>query len=179
MYSTVQASAWIKCNCRKNYTIGVHPFLVKEWRTKSLIAIFMNGKPTWYMYLLMPSRNHASLTWDGPKGARSLFYCPLKGQCHEMNNFLKALKINSVLSVHAPMVSKFFFIFNVSKCTFKVPAYFFENAYLFSIFYRKPHQNFPSPPPTPRRDWRQLKENWEQFSRCRQSIIHLLWKVIP
>jgi hypothetical protein len=34
----------------------------------------------------------------------------LKGQCHEINNFLKVLKIKSVLSVYAPIVFKFFFL---------------------------------------------------------------------
>jgi hypothetical protein len=32
----------------------------------------------------------------------------LKGLCHEMNNFLKVLKIKSVLSVYAPIVFKNF-----------------------------------------------------------------------
>jgi hypothetical protein len=32
----------------------------------------------------------------------------LKGLCHDMNNFLKVLKIKSVLSVKAPIVFKFF-----------------------------------------------------------------------
>ncbi len=27
----------------------------------------------------------------------------VKGQCHKMNNFFEGLKINSVLSVYAPM----------------------------------------------------------------------------
>ncbi len=31
----------------------------------------------------------------------------LQGQCHEMNNFLKALKTKLVLSVYAPMVVNF------------------------------------------------------------------------
>ncbi len=42
----------------------------------------------------------------------------LKGKCHEMNTFLKVLKIKSLLSVDAPMVLIIFCILVVKKITF-------------------------------------------------------------
>jgi hypothetical protein len=37
------------------------------------------------------------------------------GLCHEMNNFLKVLKIKSVLSVYAPIVFKAFYCLGTEK----------------------------------------------------------------
>ncbi len=52
----------------------------------------------------------------------------LKGQCHEMNTFLKALKIKAVLSVDAPMVLNLFCILIVRKLLLS-SACFYENTY--------------------------------------------------
>ncbi len=46
----------------------------------------------------------------------------LKGQCHEINNCLKVLKIKSILSVYEPVVFDFFCILPVKKITFQVLA---------------------------------------------------------
>ena len=42
----------------------------------------------------------------------------LRGLCHEMNNFLKVLKIKSVLFEYAPMVFKFFCCLVMEKISF-------------------------------------------------------------
>jgi hypothetical protein len=52
-----------------------------------------------------------------------------KGKCHEMNNFLKVVKIKSVLSVFEPMVLKLFCCLDLKKMEDKVLASFFENTY--------------------------------------------------
>ncbi len=65
-----------------------------------------------------------------------MYFDKLKGQCHEMNNFLsekfclKVLKIKSG-SVYAPMVFKFFCCLVMEKMEDKVLACFFENTYLY------------------------------------------------
>jgi hypothetical protein len=46
-----------------------------------------------------------------------IFSALLKGQCQEMNNFFKALKIKSIFSVYALMVFIYFSILIVKKNT--------------------------------------------------------------
>ncbi len=57
------------------------------------------------------------------------FTVVLKGLCHEMNNFLKVLKIKSVLSVYAPIVLKNFGCLVMEKIKDEVLACFYENTY--------------------------------------------------
>ncbi len=76
---------------------------------------------------------------EGMAGLTSVPKCPvhlllcrtgcstLKGLCHEMNNFLKVLKIKSVLSVYALMVFKFFSCLVMEKIKDEVLACFYEN----------------------------------------------------
>jgi hypothetical protein len=53
----------------------------------------------------------------------------LKELCDEMNNFLKVIKVKSVLSVHAPIVFKFLAFLVQEKNMYKVSACFFVNIY--------------------------------------------------
>jgi hypothetical protein len=53
-----------------------------------------------------------------------------KEMCHEMNKFLKALKVKSVLYVYAPMGLKYIWCLVLEKLEIQVFACFYKNTYL-------------------------------------------------
>ncbi len=80
---------------------------------------FGNGEGGLVLLLLFPLQ----VGWP----ALPATFIILKGLCHEMNDFLKALKIRSLRSVYAPIALKFFYCLVMENITNKVFTSFYEN----------------------------------------------------
>jgi hypothetical protein len=95
-------------------------------------AIFLKMSP-------LVNNNHVMLLYFGQNlllrymnhniSTEFLVSLTVNGIVSQINNFLKVLKIKSVLSVYAPIVFEFFCCLVMEKIKDKVLACFYENTY--------------------------------------------------